>query len=67
MKNWHAQGFPVITKSLQEEYEKKSIGSQDKTPEICGYYDRACSQIDKTEGANRMPCQHCGLAYYCMW
>ena len=57
--------FATITKGLQEAYEQGTKGSQDKTPEICGYYGRACSQIDKAEGANRIPCQSCGLAKYC--
>jgi hypothetical protein len=56
--------FPMITKSLQEAYEQGTIGSQDKTPELCGYYGRACRQLDKPEGANRMLCQGCGLAKY---
>lgn len=57
--------FPIITKSLQESYEQGTKGIPDKTPEICGYYGRACSQIGKKEGANRMPCLNCGLAKYC--
>jgi len=56
--------FSVITKSLQEAYEQGTQASQDKTPEICGYYGRACRQLEKQEGANRMLCNGCGLAYY---
>ncbi len=59
------KSFPIITKSLQEAYELGTKGSEDKTPEICGYYGRACRQIDKSEGANMALCQGCGLARYC--
>lgn len=59
------KGFTVVTKSLQEAYEQGTKGSQDKTPDICGYYGRACRQMDKAEGANRALCQGCGLAKYC--
>ena len=57
--------FPIITKALQEAYEKANEGNKDETPEICGYYGRACRQLEKSEGANRMTCQYCGLAKYC--
>ena len=57
--------FPVITKSLQEAYEQGTKGSQDKTPDICGFYGRACRQLEKEEGANRASCQYCGLKMYC--
>jgi hypothetical protein len=59
------RGFSKITKNMQEAYEQGTKGSQDKTPEICGYYGRACRQMDKDEGANRVLCQGCGLARYC--
>ena len=65
MKN--ANGFTIITKSLQESYEQGTKGSQDKTPEICGYYGRACREMDSEKGANKMPCQSCGLAKYGSW
>ena len=57
--------FPVITKSLQEAYEQGTKGSTDKTPDTCGYYGRACRQLEKAEGANRALCQGCGLRVYC--
>lgn len=55
--------FPIITNAVQKEYEKCSMNtkSSDRTPEICGYYGRACGQMDKNEGANRMLCNHCPL------
>lgn len=55
--------FPIITDVVQKEYEKCSMNtkSSDRTPEICGYYGRACGQMDKDEGANRMLCNHCPL------
>lgn len=57
--------FAIITKNLQEAYEQGTKGSEDKTPEICGYYGRACRQMGKAEGANRVLCMYCGLAKYC--
>jgi hypothetical protein len=57
----------IITKSLQEAYEQGTKGSQDLTPDICGYYGRACRQIDKEEGANRALCMGCGLNHYVNW
>jgi hypothetical protein len=57
--------FPVITKILQEAYEQGTKGSEDKTPDICGYYGRACRQLEKQEGANRALCQGCELSKYC--
>jgi PHP family Zn ribbon phosphoesterase len=57
--------FPVITTGLQKSYEKETKGNIDTTPELCGYYGRACRQLEKSEGANRMLCQNCGLAKYC--
>ena len=61
MKN----AFPVITKPLQEDFEKAAAGSPDKTPCICGYYGRACRQLNKAEGANRANCMYCPLAKFC--
>lgn len=50
--------FPIITDAVQKEYEKCSLNSKspDLSPNICGYYGRACRQMDKDEGANRMLC-----------
>lgn len=55
--------FPIITDAVQKEYEKCSLNSKspDLSPNICGYYGRACRQMDKDEGANRMLCDHCPL------
>lgn len=55
--------FPLITDAVQKEYEKCSMNSKspDLTPDICGYYGRACRQMGKDEGANRMLCDHCPL------
>lgn len=57
-------GFAIITEKLQKAYERGAKNSQDKTPEICGYYGRACRQMGKAEGANRALCYCCGLAEY---
>lgn len=57
--------FAVITKRLQREYEQWAKGSRDETPDICGYYGRACRHFEEEEGANRALCQGCGLANYC--
>ena len=55
--------FAIVTKTLQTEYEQTA--KVDKTPELCGYFGRACRQMDKAEGANRALCLGCGLAQYC--
>ena len=65
MEMYKKTTFPLITKGLQEAYEQGTKGSQDKTPDICGFYGRGCRQLGKAEGANRALCQSCGLAYYC--
>ena len=57
--------FPVITTGLQKSYEKETRENIDTTPELCGYYGRACRQLEKQEGADRMLCRYCGLAKYC--
>ena len=54
-------GFRIITKSLQENFEKNNVEKQDKTPDICGYYGRACRQMDKSEGCNGALCSRCTL------
>lgn len=56
--------FRIITKSLQKEFEEAMTGKQDETPAICGYYGRACRQMEKVEGCNRMLCTMCPLANY---
>jgi len=59
------KGFAIVTKGLQETYEQGAKGGPDKTPDICGYYGRACRQLEKAEGANRALCMSCELAKYC--
>ena len=52
--------FPIIMKRNQKKYENTTVN--DKTPEICGFRGRACRQMNKSEGANRMLCNNCSLA-----
>lgn len=57
--------YPIITKSKQELYEKIYTEHPDleqETPEICGYYGRACRRMDGE--ANRMLCQGCTLSIF---
>ena len=57
--------YPIITKSKQEMYEKIYTEHSDleqETPEICGYYGRACRRMN--EKANRMLCQGCSLSTF---
>lgn len=54
----------IITKKLQGEFEEETQGTTDRTPEICGYFGRACRQMEKDEGANRALCMYCSLAEY---
>lgn len=56
--------FPIITKTIQQEYERQYAAAPSGMPMICGYYGRACRQLEKTEGANRAACQRCPLAAY---
>jgi len=57
--------FPIITKLLQQSYETETEPKgKDTTPELCGYYGRACRQMNKEEGANRMLCSGCGLKIF---
>lgn len=59
------RAFPIITKTMQENFEKNNMEkSMENLPMICGYYGRACRQMDKAEGANRANCMHCPLAQY---
>jgi hypothetical protein len=60
--------FPIITKGFQKLYEKDAKENKIAlvyTPEICGYYGRACRQMEKEEGANRALCMRCQLSKYC--
>ena len=54
--------FPIITEQRQQIYEQLNIDKEDKTPELCGYYGRACRRMNDPKGASRMLCMRCGLA-----
>lgn len=57
--------FPIITKEIQKEFETANVDrNRPYVPEICGYYGRACRQMGKDEGANRMNCTSCALAKF---
>lgn len=71
--------FPLITPERQKGFEESSIAgtfvrpgipvwtdkwSMKEVPEICGYYGRACRQMNDGEGANRALCMGCPLADY---
>lgn len=57
--------FPIITEKIQEKFENTCNGvTLDGLPMICGYCGRACRQMGKEEGANRMICMHCPLAEF---
>lgn len=70
--------FPIITPERQSAFEAASLagtlelpgaswetdGLRDKVPEICGYYGRACRQMNDDDGANSMICTSCPLAEY---
>lgn len=57
--------FPVVTNEIQKEYEASiTENSKDYIPELCGFHGRACRQMDKEEGANRVLCSDCALAEY---
>ena len=56
--------FAIITTEKQQEFERTTSGAK-KVPDLCGYFGRACRQMDKAEGANRMLCVGCPLAEYC--
>lgn len=57
--------YPNITKSKQDLYEKIYTEHPDleqETPELCGYYGRACRRMNGE--ANRMLCQGCSLSTF---
>ena len=56
--------FQIITKEVQKQFEKECGDKSDETPEICGYYGRACRCLGSLDGADRMLCWHCPLADY---
>lgn len=55
--------FPIITKEIQTEFEKQSQNIKYISC-ICGFRGRACRQLGKPEGANRMPCTKCDLKLF---
>lgn len=57
--------FPVITKEKQKLYEKIFLDNKklkNNIPCICGYYGRACRNMDDT--ANSMLCNGCTLSIF---
>lgn len=52
----------VMTEKVQALFEKANEGLTDRTPEICGYYGRACHEMGRNP--SRMPCLHCPLAKF---
>lgn len=57
--------FPIITKEKQKTYENIFIDDElllNNIPEICGYYGRACRQMDNK--ADRMLCNGCSLSIF---
>lgn len=61
--------FPIITNEKQKAFEenciKNKVGSDEsecKIPCICGYYGRACRQMN--DKADRMLCTGCALAEF---
>lgn len=56
--------FPIITSEIQSAFEKAMQSEIDRTPDICGFFGRACRQLGKAEGANRANCMTCPLAVF---
>lgn len=71
--------FPLITKQRQRDFEAACLAgtlelpescrwgramAMETVPTLCGYYGRACCQMDDDEGANRALCMGCPLAEY---
>lgn len=57
--------FAIITEEIQKNFENICNGvTPENLPIICGYCGRACRQMGKEEGANRMLCMGCPLADY---
>lgn len=59
--------FPKIDENIQKGYEtvESHIPEEEKhIPIICGYKGKACRQMNKDEGANRVLCLDCSLAKY---
>ena len=71
--------FPLITPERQKGFEAASLEgtfapaglplyrsrwAMKEVPDICGYYGRACRQMNDDEGANRALCMGCPLTEY---
>lgn len=57
--------FPIIRKGKQKMYEDIFVNDEvlfNNIPEICGYYGRACRQMD--DKADRMLCNGCSLSIF---
>jgi hypothetical protein len=61
--------FPIITEKKQKDFEESciktgiaSVESECGVPCICGYYGRACNQMD--DKADRFLCIGCALAEF---
>lgn len=61
--------FSVITREKQKKFEENCIRnniasdeSKCKVPNICGYYGRACRQMN--DKADRFLCMRCALAEF---
>lgn len=59
--------FPIISTDKQQKFEAAFAenGKEYYIPCICGYYGRACRQMNKSEGANRALCDMCSLSEFC--
>ena len=63
----HPRTCPIVTPERQQAFEQAATlaGDLDTTPTICGYYGRACYQMNSPEGANRCLCYGCPLKAHC--
>ena len=53
MKQDKQMCFPIITKEVQKQFEKECGDKPDETPEICGYYGRACRCLGRLCGTEK--------------
>lgn len=57
--------YPIVTKNKQRVYEKFFLNNENlknNIPEICGYYGRACKQMN--DKADRTLCNKCTLSLF---
>lgn len=57
--------YPIVTKNKQKVYEKFFLNNENlknNIPEICGYYGRACKQMN--DKADRTLCNKCTLSLF---